>query len=98
MPFPGLTPTLVRVSSSPPEVKDLDPSRSAVLVNPETLTCIQAEKGGTSEKPPKGFVDLRDLSDEEFERIIRRLVGKHMPDGMVQGFREYRTRISKTAT
>ena len=98
MTFPGLTPTFVMVPLLQPELKELDHSRSAILVNLKTLECIQSEKGGTSEKSPKDFIDFRDLSEEKFEGLVKQLVGTGMPERMIQSLREYRARTSKAAS
>ena len=92
MAFPGLKPTFVVVPTF--MSAELDPSRDAVLINPATLDIIQSEKGGTEEKPPEGFVNFRNLPDEEFDRVIARLHEYGLLEKMTNGLRQYRSRTA----
>ena len=90
MAFAGLVPTLVKVRLPQPELKEIDPSRDAMLINLRTGEIIQTVAGGTKEPPPAGFVDLRGLTDEKFEQIIDKWRADGMPDDMIGKLREYR--------
>lgn len=92
MTFPGLKPTFVKISSSECQrYRDLDATREAILINLDTGRIIQAVEGGTTEKPPEGYTDFRDFTDDEFDKIVKELLNAGFPQDQVAVLRTYRS-------
>jgi len=92
MTFPGLKPTFVKMAASECQrYKDLDATRQAILINLNTGRIIQAVEGGTTEKPPKGYTDFRDFTDNEFDEVVKGLLKAGFPQDQVAVLRAYRS-------
>ena len=75
------------------EFISLDPERDAILVDLKTNHIIQSIEGGTTEEPPKDYINFRDFSDEEFKEVINKLLKSGiLNNDMIASLKEYCSR------